>query len=143
MAYDASAYEARRRGLMDQYASTGAANAYSNFLSQQRGQRSLADMSKGYEKAQPEIIKSYGKKGMYGPNVQSGAFQKALQDFAKERISQTAQAQQDLDQNQNMFNLGQSQLQSNYQVGLQDLEAEKARQIEQDALQLMALRSGF
>ena len=143
MAYDASAYEARRRGLMDQYASTGAANAYSNFLSQQRGQRSLADMSKGYEKALPQVRTSYVKRGLYGPNVQSGVFRKALQDFAKERISQTAQAQQDLAQQQDMFNLGQSQLESNYRVGLQDLEAEKARQIEQDALELMRLRSGF
>ena len=143
MAYDASAYEARRRGLMDQYASTGAANAYSNFLSQQRGQRSLADMSKGYEKALPQVRTSYVKRGLYGPNVQSGVFRKALQDFARERISQTAQAQQDLAQQQDMFNLGQSQLESNYRVGLQDLEAEKARQIEQDALELMRLRSGF
>ena len=30
-----------------------------------------------------------------------------------------------------------------YKVGLQDLEAEKARQIEQDALEIMRLRSGF
>ena len=143
MAYDASAYEARRRGLMDQYASTGAANAYSNFLSQQRGRRNLADMAKGYEKALPQVRTSYVKRGLYGPNVQSGVFRKALQDFARERISQTAQAQQDLAQQQDMFNLGQSQLESSYRVGLQDLEAEKARQIEQDALELMRLRSGF
>jgi len=143
MAYDAGAYEARRRGLMDQYASTGAANAYSNFLSQQRGQRNLADMSKGYEKALPQVRTGYVKRGLYGPNVQSGAFRKALQDFARERISQTAQAQQDLAQQKSMFDLGQRQLESNYNVGLQDLEAEKARQIEQDALELMRLRSGF
>lgn len=143
MAYDASAFEARRRNLMDQYASTGASNAYSNFLSQQRGQRNLADMAKGYEKALPQVRTSYVKRGMYGPNVQSGAFRKALQDFAQERISQTAQAQQDLAQQQAMFDLGQAQLGANYKIGLQDLEAEKAKQIEQDALELMRLRSGF
>ena len=143
MAYDASAFEARRRGLMDQYASTGAANAYGNFVSQQRGQRNLADMAKGYEKAQPQIRTSFGKRGSFTPNVKTGAFQKALQDFARERISQTAQAQQDLAQQNAMFGLSQAQLGENFKVGLQDLEAEKARQIEQDALELMRLRSGF
>jgi hypothetical protein len=42
-----------------------------------------------------------------------------------------------------MFGLGQAQLGDEYKVGLQDLEAEKARQIEQDALEIMRLRSGF
>lgn len=143
MAYDASAFEARRRGLMDKYASTSAANTYGNFVSQQRGQRNLADMNKGYEKAQPRIRTSFARKGMYGPGVQSGAFRKALQDFATERIGQTSQAQQDLEQQNEMFRLGQAQLGDEYRIGLQDLEAEKARQIEQDALELMRLRSGF
>ena len=143
MAYNASAFEARRRGLMDKYASLGAANTYGNFVSQQRGQRNLADMNKGYEKAQPQIRTSFGKRGAFTPNVQSGAFKRALQEFATERIGQTAQAQQDLAQQQAMFNLGQAQLGSEYKVGLQDLEAEKARQIEQDALEIMRLRSGF
>lgn len=143
MAYDASAFEARRRGLMDKYASIGAANTYGNFVSQQRGQRNLFDLNKSYEKAQPQIRTSFAKKGMYTPNVQSGAFKKALQDFAKERISETSRAQQDLAQQNAMFGLGQAQLGDEYKVGLQDLEAEKARQIEQDALEIMRLRSGF
>lgn len=143
MAYDASAFEARRRGLMDQYASTGSANAYGNFVSQQRGQRDLAKMAKGYEKAAPQIVSGFGRSGMLTPTVRSGAFAKAMREFAKDRISNTAEAQQNLSQEQNMFELGQRQLQSNYNVGLQDLEAEKARQIEQDALELMRLRSGF
>jgi hypothetical protein len=143
MAYDASAFEARRRNLMDQYASTGSANAFGNFVSQQRGQRNLADMSRGYEKAAPKVVSNFGRAGMLSPTVKSGAFAKAMREFAKDRIRETSRAQQDLSQEQNMFELGQRQLQSNYNVGLQDLEAEKARQIEQDALELMRLRSGF
>ena len=143
MAYDASAFEARRRGLMDQYASTGSANAFGNFVSQQRGQRNLADMSRGYEKAAPKVVSNFGRAGMLSPTVKSGAFAKAMREFAKDRIRETSRAQQDLSQEQNMFELGQRQLQSNFNVGLQDLEAEKARQIEQDALELMRLRSGF
>lgn len=143
MAYDARAFEARRRGLMDQYASTGAANTYGNFVSQQRGQRNLAEMNRGYEKAAPKVVSGYGRAGMLSPTVKSGAFAKAMREFAQERIRQTSQAQQDLSQEQNMFDLGQRQLQSDYNVGLQDLEAEKARQIEQDALDLMRMRSGF
>jgi hypothetical protein len=143
MAYDPSAFEARRRGLMDKYASTGAANTYGNFVSQQRGQRNLADMARGYEQAAPKIVSNFGRSGMLSPTVKSGAFAKAMRDFAKDRIRETSRAQQDLSQQNAMFNLGQAQLGDEFKVGLQDLEAEKARQIEQDALELMRLRSGF
>ena len=42
MAYNPSAFEARRRSYLENFAAEGAMNAYKNTLSQQRGQRNLA-----------------------------------------------------------------------------------------------------
>ncbi|NBO53333.1 MAG: hypothetical protein EBU84_01805 [Actinobacteria bacterium] len=143
MAYDPSAYEARRRSYMQNYASTGAMEAYKNFLSQQRGQRDLAELNKQYEQGAPRVVAGYGRRNLVAPNVKSGVFAQAMRDYAKQRIQQTAQAQQALDQQQQGYELLQRQLQDQFGQNMVDLEAEKARQIEEDARQLLALRGGM
>jgi len=142
MAYNPASYEARRRGYMNDYASTGAMNAYTQFLSQQRGQRDFADMNKAYDKAAPQLVASYGRRGLNSPNVGSGAFQQGLQDFASDRVSKTAAAQQTLNTQNSMDALQNKQLGDRYQQSLSDLEAEKAQQIANDAQELLKLRMG-
>lgn len=143
MAYNPAAYESKRRGYMNDYASTGAMNAYTQFLSQQRGQRDFADMNKAYDKQAPQLVAGYGRRGLNSANVSSGAFQQGLQDFASERVSKTAAAQQGLDAQSAMDTLTNKQLGDRYQQSLSDLEADKAYQIEQDARELLKVRSGY
>ena len=143
MAYNPAAYEARRRGYMNDYAATGAMNAYTQFLSQQRGQRDFANMNKEYDKAAPQVVAGYGRRGLNSANVKSGAFAKGLQDFASDRVSNTAQAQQGLAQQAAGYDLSNRQLGERYQSGLADLESEKAKQIEDDARELMRMRAGY
>ena len=143
MAYNPAAYEARRRGYMNDYAATGAMNAYTQFLSQQRGQRDFANMNKEYDKAAPQVVAGYGRRGLNSANVKSGAFAKGLQDFASDRVSNTAQAQQGLAQQAAGYDLSNRQLGERYQSGLADLEAEKAQQIQDDAQELMRMRAGY
>jgi hypothetical protein len=143
MAYNPAAYEARRRGYMEDYAATGAMNAYTQFLSQQRGQRDLANMYSQYNKAAPDVVAGYGRRGLNSANVKSGAFNTGLQDFATERVANTAQAQQSLDQQNAGYDLSNRQLGARYQSGLADLESEKAQQIQQDAQDLMRVRAGY
>lgn len=143
MAYNPAAYEARRRGYMNDYAATGAMNAYTQFLSQQRGQRDLANMYKQYDKAAPQVVAGYGRRGLNSANVKSGAFNTGLQDFASDRVSNTAQAQQGLAQQAAGYDLSNRQLGERYQSGLADLESEKAKQIEDDARELMKMRAGY
>jgi hypothetical protein len=71
-------------------------NAYANFLSKQRGTRDRTNMMDQYNKAQPQITAAYSRRGLQGPNVQSGIFARGLQDFAKQR----AQGLQQFDQGQ-------------------------------------------
>ena len=143
MAYNPAAYEARRRGYMNDYAATGAMNAYTQFLSQQRGQRDLADMYKQYDKAAPQVVAGYGRRGLNSANVKSGTFGQGLQDFASDRVKNTAQAQQALGQQSAGYDLSNRQLGDRYQSGLADLESEKAQQIQDDARELMRVRAGY
>ena len=143
MAYNPAAYEARRRGYMNDYAATGAMNAYTQFLSQQRGQRDLYDLNQSYEKAAPQVVAGYGRRGLNSANVKSGTFGKGLQEFASDPVRNTAQAQQGLGQQTAGYDLSNRQLGERFQSGLADLEAEKAQQIEQDAQELMRVRAGY
>ena len=143
MAYNPAAYEAKRRGYMNDYASTGAMNAYTQFLSQQRGQRDFADMNKAYDKQAPQVVAGYGRRGLNSGNIKSGAFQQGLQDFASDRVTNTADAQQRLNTQTAMDSLTNKQLGDRYQQSLTDLEADKTYQIEQDARELLKLRSGY
>lgn len=142
MAYDPSIYEAQRRSYADNYASTGAMNAYSNFLSQQRGQRDLGDLQTQWQQATPKFIAGYGRRNLINPNIRSGAFSRALQDFSNQNIRQISDAQQALDQQQQMFQLGQQNLLGSYNSNLSNLEADKARQIAADAQALLQYRAG-
>jgi hypothetical protein len=143
MAYNPAAYEARRRAYTNEYASTGAMNAYTQFLSQQRGQRDLTNMYKQYDKAAPQVVAGYGRRGLNSANVKSGTFGKGMQDFASDRVSNTAQAQQGVAQQNAGYDLYNRQLGDRYQSGLADLESEKAQQIQQDAQELMRVRAGY
>lgn len=142
MAYDASQFEARRRQLQGNYAASGAMNAYQRFLSQQRGQRDLLNMNEQYEKQTPKLVSSFGRRGLVGPGVKTGAFKQAMSEFARNRMRATAEAQQDLDQNAALSQLEERQLREQYLNDLSDLEFAKARQIEADALELLRLRAG-
>ena len=71
MAYNPADYEARRRGYVSQYGTTGAMNAYANFLSQQRGNRERQNLNEQYDKATPQLVRNFARRGMVGPNVRS------------------------------------------------------------------------
>lgn len=143
MAYDPSLYEGRRRSYLQNYASTGAMEAYKNFLSQQRGQREIADLTRQYEEATPKFVAGYGRRNLIAPNVRSGVFARALQDFASQRVRSQSQAEEALRQQAMQYDLTQRQMQDQLQQQLADLEMEKARQIEQDAQALLQYRAGM
>ena len=85
MAYDASQYESRRRNYTEGYAATAAANQYSRTLGQQRGARQRAQALRQYEQAAPRVVRGYSQRNLVSPNVRSGIFNRAMQDFGSER----------------------------------------------------------
>lgn len=143
MAYNPSAFEARRRSYLENFAAEGAMNAYKNTLSQQRGQRNLAQYKTRAQKQVNPFVAGFGRRGIAGPSVKSGIFANAMQEYAKERIRQQSNMERELTEEGYGYDLQQKQSLARYNQNLLDLEADKARQIEDDARQLLAMRSGY
>jgi hypothetical protein len=117
MAIDTSVYERQRRGINDDYAAQSATNAYSRFLSQQRGARTMADIgrtssrqsadisraygrqtadyTRNYQRAAPSLTGSYGARGLATGGVQSGIYGKAMQNFTGDYQQQMSRAAED------------------------------------------------
>ena len=142
MAYDASQYEARRRGYTEGYSATAAANQYSRTLGQQRGARQRAQALRQYEQAAPRVVRGYSQRNLVSPNVRSGIFNRAMQDFGSERARNMSDF--DLAQSEQMrgFDLEDARLLQQYRQQLGDLEQDKAREIADAARQLFAFRAG-
>lgn len=142
MAYDPSLFEARRRGYTENYAAQAAANQYSRTLAQQRGARQRQDALRQYERAQPQLVRAYSQRNLVSPNVRSGIFSRAMQEFAGERARGLSDF--DLSQAEQMrgFDLEDARLLQQYRQMLGDLEADKAREIADAARQLFAFRAG-
>ena len=142
MAYDPSSYESRRRAYTQAYGAQGAMDAYSRFLSQQRGARQRGEMQRQYEQATPRVVSAYSRRGLLGPNVQSGIFQRGLQEFARQRARQMSEFEQGQTEEERMYQLQEAQRLEAFRQQLADLEAEKARQIAEDAAALFQFRAG-
>ena len=140
MSYNPADYEARRRGYTQQYAATGAMNAYANFLSQQRGTRDRTNMMQQYDKAQPQIVSGYSRRGLVGPNVKSGIFARGLQDFAKQRAQSFGEFDQGQQEQQRSYDLSEAQRLEAFRNQLADMESEKAQTIADAARQLYQRR---
>ena len=143
MAYNPANYEARRRGYTQQYGTTGAMNAYANFLSQQRGTRERRGITEQYDRAQPQIVAGYSRRGMVGPNVRSGLFARGLQDFAKQRARTYSEFDQGQQEQQRGYQLGEAQRLEAFKNQLADMESEKAQTIADAARQLYQRRVGM
>jgi hypothetical protein len=73
-------------------------------------------------------------------NTRSGAYNQALQNYAKQRTRQLGYAREDLAGTTRGYDLAGTQAQQGFESGLADLERDKARQISQDAQALLQLR---
>ena len=148
MAIDPSIYEAARRSLLDQFAQQAALNAYQRYLSETRAQRPILALEEaafgrtatGRLGEVPRLTSSYGRRGLQGMGVQSGAYKQALQNYATQRARQLGYAREDLASSMRGFDLAGRQAQQQLETGLADLERSKARQISDDAAALLNLR---
>jgi hypothetical protein len=143
MAYNPADYEARRRGYTQQYAATGAMNAYANFLSQQRGTRERRGITEQYDRAQPQVVAGYSRRNLVGPNVKSGIFAKGIQDFAKQRARTFSEFDQGQTEQQRGYDLGEAQRLESFRNQLADMEMDKASTIADAARQLYQRRVGM
>ena len=140
MAYNPADYEARRRGYTQQYGTTGAMNAYANFLSKQRSTRQRQGMTEEYDKAAPQVVSGYARRGLVSPNVQSGIFAKGIQDFAKQRARTFSEFDQGQMEQGRAYDLGEANRLEAFKNQLADMEMDKASTIADAARQLYQRR---
>jgi hypothetical protein len=143
MAFDPSIYEARRRALEQQYAPQAAlaSNARSNAIN--ASARTSRDLKQQYDKNLQPFQATFGRRGVNAPNVRSGAYRSGLMDFAKQRMQAESDLQQSMLSQLGQYDIQEKQALDAIRTGNLDLEAEKLRQIAEDAQMVMARRAGF
>lgn len=139
--YDAGAYQRRKRDIEYDYGNQSATNAYGRFLAQQRGERGLGDMSRGFQRQYPTYKAQFGQRGLAGPGINSGVQRQAMSNYVGDYMRNYGWAQQDLTQQLQQYDMNQNNLNAFHQQQLADLEAQKAQQIANDAQALEYLRS--
>ena len=126
---DAGYYESQRRNVNTDYAAQMAANTYSRFLSKQRGERDLGDMTRGFKREFPSFSASFGQRGLTGGGVNSGSMQRAMGNYIGDYNRQYSRSRQDLTGQLQQFDLQGAQLGAQRQNALRDIETQKAREI--------------
>lgn len=139
--YNGGAYEAQRRDIENQYTQGAATNAYGRFLSQQRGQRGLSDLTSNFQRTYAPQRAAWNARGLGGGGITSGSQQQAMRNFVGNYYQDFGRAQQDLTGQLQQYDLGQSQLDSWRENELANLQLRQAQEIAQAAQNLEALRA--
>ena len=142
MAFNPAEYAAKLQALISGFNTQSSRALYDNQVMNQTGRRAIADVNTQYDKQAPQLVANYGRSGRNTANVKSGAFASAMQDFARDRVDKTGQAQGALDTSNAFYqsDLGdrRSQLAADQSVVAQ----QKAQQIAEDAGQILQYRAG-
>jgi hypothetical protein len=139
--YDSGSYERQKSAVEYDYGNNMATNAYGRFLGQQRGQRTLGDMSTNFGRAYPKYRAQFGQRGLAGPGVHSGVQHQAMTNYLGDYARDYGRAQQDITQADQQFGLNEQRLGAFRQQSLTDIEAAKANSIANDAQALEYLRN--
>lgn len=138
--FDYLGYNQRKRAAGNAYGAKTAQNAYAQFLSQQRGARKKFDLQQGYEKQTPGVIGSFTKRGVAGPGVKSGIFQRGMTDFATKQFQDMADLNRAQDEEMQQLQLDDRQNRAEYDQQIAELEAQKQASIAQAAATLSAFK---
>lgn len=138
--FDYLGYNQRKRAATGSYGAKAAQNAYAQFLSQQRGSRKKFDIQQQYEKQAPKIVSSYAKRGLAGPGVQSGVYERGLQEFGQQNVRDLSDLANAQDEEMNQLRLQDAQARADYDMEIAQLEMEKQAAIAQAAATLSAFK---
>jgi hypothetical protein len=145
--FDPALYEAARRNILNQFAQQSALNAYQRYLAQTRGQRPITQLEErafgrtptGGLGEVPKLTSSYARRGLQTQGARSGIYKQALESFAKQRERDLGYAREDLTSALRGYDLTGTGYQQQLETGLTELESQKARQMAEDARQLLNL----
>ena len=126
---DYGGYERQRGDVNYKYSTDSATNAYSRFISQQRGERNLGDMSQAYGRAYPGYKANFGQRGLGQGGINSGAMNRSMSNYVGDYQRQMQQGAQDQTLANQQYDMQQANLDQWRQTELQGIETSKANDI--------------
>lgn len=126
------AYSQRVRSAGSQRDASLASNAYGRFLSQQRGRRQQADLTRASNNQLGKLAASYGVRGLRN----SGVRQRGVSDFATGVQQQSQDIADRVRQEQQQSVLDDASVSAAYEQLVADAELQKMRDIYATALSL-------
>jgi hypothetical protein len=139
-AFDYMGYNQKRDKAFSDYASKTSANTYARFLSQQRGSRKKFNLQQGYEKQAPKIVGGFTKRGLAGPGVKSGIYDRGLTDFAQQNFRDMSDFNSEQDMEMQQIDFNEKQAKAEYDQQIAALEAQKQASIANAAATLSAFK---
>ena len=130
------AYEPKRRAAAQQRDAIMSQNAFSRFLSQQRGARQLQDLDRSSSRGLEGFGAGYGKRGLRN----SGIYRQATSDYAQNWMTQRNDMLDALRQQEAQYSLADAQAGAGYEDTLAEIELAKQRDILATAASLSGLR---
>jgi glycosylphosphatidylinositol transamidase (GPIT) subunit GPI8 len=140
MAFNYLPYQQKASALESGLNSKLTANAYARFLNKQRGNRQMFDTRQQFEKQTPGVIGSFTKRGLAGPGVRSGIFQRGMDEFGTQQFNALQNVQDTMNQGESELNQQEADLRAQYKQDIADLEMQKNAQIAQSAATLSAFK---
>lgn len=142
MAFNPAEFAARLQALISGFNQTSNRALYDNQIMNQNAQRAMVDVNRQYDKQAPQLVAGYGRSGRNTANVKSGAFASAMQDFARDRVDKTSQAQGALDTSNAFYKSDLGERQAQLKADESVLQSQKAQQIADDASEILRYRAG-
>lgn len=133
-------YDQQANDLNYRYNTDRSTNAYGRFLSQQRGSRSLADLTTQLGRGLPGFKAGFGQRGLGGAGVRSGVMGRAMGNYLGDYARDYGRAAQDMTQEAQNYDLQQAQLDAYLNSSLSSLQQQKQQDIANAALAIEALR---
>lgn len=137
---NAAGYAREASDTQYRYNTDRAMNSYGRFLSQQRGERSLGDMQRTFNRALPSWKSNWAARGLAGGGIKSGAMQRSMANFLGDYATDYQRAQQDTQQEAQNYDLQAAQMDAQLNSSLADIEQRKQSEIANAALAIEALR---
>lgn len=141
MAVDYGGYERQKTDASYRYSTESANNAYGRFISQQRGNRQLGDMSRSFGRQMPQYKSQFAQRGLAGAGINSGVMQQSMGNYLGDYARGYGRQQQDNTQQLQQYDLNQDNLTAWHQQQMGNIEGQKARDIAMDASQIQALKA--
>jgi hypothetical protein len=133
-------YDQQANDLNYRYDTDRSMNAYGRFLSQQRGSRTLGDLSTQLGRGLPGFKANFGTRNLAGPGIRSGVQTRAMGNYLGDYARDYGRAALDMTQEAQNYDLQQAQMDAYLNSSLANLQAQKQQDIANAALAIEALR---